>query len=138
MYAFSHMPPYRSSPGDQLTCRCSAAQQTYVLKALSGLCAAIYQGFPTTIQQDRKLIQELQQQAQQQGGQQGSSANSPGADRPSLGQPEPDELRGMVVQYRLGLKLVLETALKAIIARSKGGCEAGVTSLQLQVLRFKL
>jgi hypothetical protein len=37
-----------------------------VQKALVGLCTVIYKAFPTSIQQDKKLLAELEQQLQQQ------------------------------------------------------------------------
>lgn len=77
--------------------------QALVTKALVGLCTVLYKSFPTTIQADKALLVQLEQQQQN------------GEEQQQL---EVERLQ-TAVQFRLGMKLLLEKASKALIMRLK-------------------
>jgi hypothetical protein len=74
-----------------------------VLKALVGLLTVVYKSFPTSIQADKAQLQQLQQQG----------ANPAAAAADALAA----ERQCTAVQFRLGLKLLLERSTKVLIVR---------------------
>lgn len=83
---------------------CCIDKQALVLKALVGLCTVLYKSFPTTIQADKAFLAEQQQQQQHAADEQRRL--------------EAERLQ-TAVQFRLGLKLLLEQSSKALLMRLK-------------------
>lgn len=77
--------------------------QAVVMKALLGLCTVMYKSFPTTIQADKAILEQLQQQQQE-------------ADVDK--QLEVQRLQ-TAVQFRLGMKLLLENTSKNLLVHLK-------------------
>jgi hypothetical protein len=77
------------------------------MKALVGLLTVLYKSFPTSIQADKAKLAELQQQQ--------PSAKPAAAASDALA----SERSATAVQFRLGLKLLLERTTKALIVRLK-------------------
>ncbi|WIA29831.1 hypothetical protein OEZ86_012302 [Tetradesmus obliquus] len=78
----------------------SAAHEALVMKALVGLLTVLYKSFPTSIQADRAQLQQ-------------PAAAAAGGDALAA------ERHATAVQFRLGLKLLLERSTKDLIVRLK-------------------
>jgi hypothetical protein len=87
----------------------STALQALVMKALVGLLTVLYKSFPTSIQADKAKLAELQQQQQPSAKPAADAANDALA----------TEQLATAVQFRLGLKLLLERSTKSLIVRLK-------------------
>lgn len=86
------------------------------MKALVGLCTVLYKSFPTSIQQDAKLLASPPVSAGNTGsGSSGSSSGSGGDDAWAV---DPEGTR-LAVQCRLAAKRGLEASTKKLLLRMK-------------------
>lgn len=113
----------------------SAAGDALVMKALVGLLTVLYKSNPTTIQQDKQLLAELQQQQkqQQQGGEKRGDASTSGsaishdaaqqvaplAAAAGCALPLEVEQLAVAVEYRLQRKQLLEGVMRSCLLRMK-------------------
>eukprot|EP00882_Tetradesmus_deserticola_P031670 GHRQ01035825.1.p2 GENE.GHRQ01035825.1~~GHRQ01035825.1.p2 ORF type:complete len:113 (+),score=43.83 GHRQ01035825.1:361-699(+) len=77
--------------------------QALVMKALVGLLTVLYKSFPTSIQADKAHLAQLQQQSA----------------KPATADVLEAERLTTAVQFRLGLKLLLERSTMSVIVRLK-------------------
>lgn len=83
------------------------------MKALVGVCTVLYKSFPTTIQQDKALLEELQQRYEGPEQQKQQQQQLHGDDDAVASR----ERAVTAVQFRLGQKLLLERSTKQLIQR---------------------
>jgi hypothetical protein len=81
--------------------------QIGVMRALAAFVTALYQSFPTTIQQDRAELATL------------ALLSSRHLSSRSTVERQLREQRQLVVQFRLNMKTALEAALRALLKRGK-------------------
>lgn len=86
-------------------------------KALVGLCTVLYKSFPTSIQQDTKLLSTPTPESGSSGADRGS-ASSNGSSGGGSGVLSTEGGR-LAVQYRLAMKRGLEASTKKILLRMK-------------------
>jgi hypothetical protein len=79
-----------------------------VIKALVGLLTVLYKSFPTSIQADKAKLAELQQQRPSTRAAAAAASDALAAERLAT-----------AVQFRLGLKLLLERSTKTLIVHLK-------------------
>ncbi|KAF5836170.1 hypothetical protein DUNSADRAFT_6322 [Dunaliella salina] len=89
----------------------SRPNEVKVLKALSAIITAFYKGFPTTIQEDKRLLSGLQELMSKQ--------TPPALASPPFQPPSNVECYELALKYRLAMKQSLEKSLIHVRARMR-------------------